>query len=275
MTVIDKIPARVRIPLYWATTIIIAIESFVGGWWDVLRIDYVRDILETQLEYPYYVAILLGVWKIPGAIILVIPKFPRLKEWVYAGIMFVYTGAFASHLFVGDVPMAFGPLGFAAITMVSWALRPKDKRDPAGYSPRFARLLPKRPGDTRTRTVVFWLTTLAFTGALFSGGIADLIHNPPTLAGMVFLGYPPYFLYIIGFWKVLSPFALLPRGFGRLKEWAYAGAFFNFTGAVASHAITGNAWYHLGYTGLFSACVLVSWWLRPENRILGELHRGA
>lgn len=270
MHIIDRIPPRLRAVGFWTATLIIAVESLVGGFWDVLRIDYVIAILEEQLELPYYVAILLGVGKIPGAIVLVLPRFPRLKEWTYAGIMFVYTGAVAAHTLTGDPAAAVGPLGFSLITMISWSLRPQDKRDPAPYSPRFARLLPRRPDDSRTRSVLYWGTTIAFTAALFSGGIADLVHNPPTVAGMVLLGYPPYFLYIIGFWKVLSPFALLPRGLGRLKEWAYAGAFFNFTGAVASHALSGSAWYHLAYTGFFAVCVLVSWASRPDDRVLGD-----
>ncbi|MGH8877793.1 MAG: DoxX family protein, partial [Stackebrandtia sp.] len=241
MSIVDRIPPLVRSIVYWITTVIIAIESFVGGLWDVLRIDYVRDILEEQLHYPFYVAILIGLWKIPGALVLVLPRFPRLKEWVYAGVMFIYLGATASHFFVGDIPSGIGPLGFATITMISWALRPTEKRDPAPYSDAFARMLPKQPNRGKVISVTYWTTTVAFVAALFSGGIADLIHRPETVGGMAFLGYPGYFLFIIGFWKVLSPFAILPARFNRLKEWAYAGAFFNFTGAVASHLISENA----------------------------------
>lgn len=263
---------RVRSILYWVTTAIIAVESAVGGVWDVLRIDYVRDVLEQQLAYPWYVAVILGVWKIPGAVILVIPRFPRLKEWVYAGAIFVYTTAAVSHFFVGYVGAGIGPLGFATITMISWALRPASRRDPAPYSSSFARLLPGAPSRNRVTTLAYWVVSLSFTGALLSGGVADLIHRPETVGGMVALGYPGYFLFIIGFWKVLAPAVILLPGFTRLKEWAYAGAFFNFSGAVISHLVSGSEWYHVAYTSLFTLCALASWALRPHNRVLGSLY---
>ncbi|GIG70454.1 DoxX family protein [Phytomonospora endophytica] len=266
--------SRLRAYGYWAATLIIAAESALGGVWDVLRTDYVRDVLEVRLGYPWYVAVLLGVWKIPGAIVLILPRLPRLKEWVYAGVVFVYSGAFVSHLAVGETAAAFGPLGFALITAVSWALRPESRRDPAPYGRAFARLLPKAPARRTATTVVYWVTTVAFVGALFSGGIADLLHREETLAGMVALGYPPYFLYIIGAWKVLGTAAFLAPGFGRLKEWAYAGAFFNFTGAAVSHAFSGSASWHVVYTSLFALTVLVSWAARPPDRVLGDVRTG-
>ncbi|MGW7531046.1 DoxX family protein [Amycolatopsis sp. NPDC054798] len=259
--------SRVRSVLYWATTAIVALESAVGGVWDVLRTDYVRDVLERQLGYPWYVAVLLGVWKIPGALVLVAPRFPRLKEWVYAGAIFVYTGAAASHFFVGDVGAGIGPLGFAVITMISWALRPESRRCPVPHS-----AADPSPGVPRSKatTIAFWAVSLTFTGALLSGGVADLMHRPETVGGMVALGYPGYFLYILGFWKVLAPAAILLPGFTRLKEWAYAGAFFNLSGAVASHLVSGSVWYHVAYTSVFALCVLASWALRPGDRVLGR-----
>ncbi|NBE98603.1 MULTISPECIES: DoxX family protein [unclassified Nonomuraea] len=78
------------------------------------------------------------------------------------------------------------------------------------------------------------MTTLSFTGAPLSGGVADLTQRPETLAGMRALGYGAYFL-LIGLWRVLSAPAILPPRSTRLMEWAYAGAFFNFSGAVISH----------------------------------------
>ena len=52
--------------------------------WDILRIEYVREILEQQLGYPAYFSVILGVWKVLGAVALLVPRFPRLKEWAYA-----------------------------------------------------------------------------------------------------------------------------------------------------------------------------------------------
>jgi DoxX-like family len=124
-------PSRARVVVigYWATTLVIAAELAVGGVWDLLRVDYVRQVLEQQLGYPTYFAVIIGVGKVPGAAVLVAPGLARLKEWVYAGAVFTYLGAAASHLAVGDGPGAVGPLGFAAIAFASWALRPPARRD--------------------------------------------------------------------------------------------------------------------------------------------------
>ncbi|MEV0648244.1 DoxX family protein [Phytomonospora sp. NPDC050363] len=265
---------RLRALAYWIPTLIIVTESLVGGTWDILRTDYVRDVLETQLGLPTYVAVVLGVWKIPGAVVLLLPRLPRLKEWAYAGIFFVYTGAFASHLFIGDTAGAFGPLGFAAITMISWALRPASRRDPAPYSPRFARFVPPAPPRGKVTTIAYWALALTVAVVLFSGGIADVAHVDDTLAGMVALGYPAYFLYIIGTWKLLGAVAILAPRFTRLKEWAFAGAFFNFSGAVISHLASGSSGDHVAVTSLFALCTLGAWALRPGSQVLGDLYTG-
>jgi uncharacterized membrane protein YphA (DoxX/SURF4 family) len=121
--------SRSRTIVYWVTTVIIATELAVGGVWDILRIEYVREILEQQLGYPAYFSVIMGVWKVPGAVALLVPRFPRLKEWAYAGAVFTYTGAAASHLAVGDGAGALGPIIFAVIALASWALRPSARRD--------------------------------------------------------------------------------------------------------------------------------------------------
>jgi hypothetical protein len=125
---------RTRTVAYWATTAVIAAELAVGGVWDILRIPYVREVLEQRLRYPAYFSVIIGVWKVPGAAALLVAGVPRLKEWAYAGAVFTYTGAAASHLAVGDGAGAAGPIGLAAIALVSWALRPPARRDLAPRS---------------------------------------------------------------------------------------------------------------------------------------------
>ena len=66
-----------------------------------------------------------------GAVALLVPRWPRLKEWAYAGIFFDLTGAAASYVAVGDAG-AYGfhvvaPLVIAGLAVVSWALRPADR----------------------------------------------------------------------------------------------------------------------------------------------------
>jgi hypothetical protein len=85
---------------YWAFTFIVALEMLAGGIWDLLRIEYVRVVM-AHLGYPMYLLTIIGVWKIPCAIVLFLPGFLRVKEWAYAGAFFDYTGAAASHLLVG------------------------------------------------------------------------------------------------------------------------------------------------------------------------------
>lgn len=122
--------ATIRSIAYWLFTILLAFELAAGALWDLLRIEYVRVAL-TQLGYPLYLLVILGAWRIPGALALLVPRFPRLKEWVYAGAFFEYTGAAASHLLVGDHGGQWvGPLIFSGFTLLSWALRPAPRRLP-------------------------------------------------------------------------------------------------------------------------------------------------
>jgi AraC-like DNA-binding protein len=82
-----------------------------------------------HLGYPLYFAYILGVWLIGGAAVIIAPGFPRLKEWAYAGSFFQFSGAVASHLLAGDgVRTWVAPLVFSMFVIVSWGLRPDDRR---------------------------------------------------------------------------------------------------------------------------------------------------
>jgi hypothetical protein len=126
---------------YWALTGVIAFEMVAGAMWDLLRIEYVRTVF-IHLGYPQYLAFILGAWKIPCALVLLAPRLPRLKEWAYAGAVFNYTGAAASHALVGD-PFDFwsGVLMYAVIALGSWALRPADRRVPKAAPTSDTRLI--------------------------------------------------------------------------------------------------------------------------------------
>jgi hypothetical protein len=118
----------VRTIAFWAFTMVVVFEMAAGSLWDLLRIEYTRAIM-THLGYPVYLLSILGAWKLAGAATVLVPRCLRLKEWAYAGFVFNYTGAAASHLLAGDGPgMWAGPLVFAAFTVASWALRPADRR---------------------------------------------------------------------------------------------------------------------------------------------------
>ena len=88
------------------------------------------------------------------------------------------------------------------------------------------------------------------------------------------LGYPPYFLTVLGVWKVLGAIAILMPRFPRLKEWAYAGIFFDLTGAAASYAAAGDhgvSAFHILAPLFLAVLAVASWALRPESRTIGIL----
>jgi len=114
---------------YWVTTALVVFELTLGGVWDILRVPQARDLIE-RLGYPLYFLVILGIWKLLGAVALAIPRFPRLKEWAYAGVLFDLTGAVASLLASGLIDagtMAY-PIVMTGVAVASWALRPPSRR---------------------------------------------------------------------------------------------------------------------------------------------------
>ena len=82
----------------------------------------------SHLGYPLYFAALIGAWKVLGALAILAPRLPRLKEWAYAGMFFDLSGAAISHGSVGDPPARWlTPLAILAVVVASWALRPKSR----------------------------------------------------------------------------------------------------------------------------------------------------
>jgi hypothetical protein len=122
-----------------------------------------------------------------------------------------------------------------------------------------------------TKAIAFWATTGFLVFNVLSGALAELTQRTENAEGMLLLGYPLYFMIILGVWKVLGTIALLVPRFPRLKEWAYAGLFFNMTGAAVSHAVSGDATWHVFYTAFLAVLVIASWALRPQSRTLGVL----
>jgi uncharacterized membrane protein YphA (DoxX/SURF4 family) len=116
---------------YWITTILVAVPIGSGGAAQVARLQQNVDGFVHVLGYPLYFVTVLGVWKVLGAIAVLVPRFPRLKEWAYAGIVFDLTGAAASWVAVGGSDEAFhivAPLVITGFAVASWALRPESRR---------------------------------------------------------------------------------------------------------------------------------------------------
>lgn len=108
------------------------------------------------------------------------------------------------------------------------------------------------------------------TGAdeLVIGGTLGITHAAQMMGPLRHLGYPDYFATISGIWKILGAVALTAPGFPRLKEWAYAGFFFELTAAAASHAAVGDGLSDIAPPLFFLALVIASWALRPASRRL-------
>ncbi|HWA71568.1 MAG TPA: DoxX family protein [Polyangiaceae bacterium] len=129
----------------------------------------------------------------------------------------------------------------------------------------------QRTPSQNWKTTGYWLSTGLLAFALLTGGAAQLVQQAQTVEGMTHLGYPPYFVSILGFWKLLGALALLAPRLPRLKEWAYAGAFFDMTGAVVSHVMSGDSVARFVAPLVFALCAVASWALRPQSRTLGTL----
>ena len=127
---------KIKVISYWVTTAVSALELLAGGATDLMHGktalvagEPVTDVL-AHLGYPVYLLTILGVWKLLGALALLVPRFPRLKEWAYAGSFFVYMGAVASGIARGlNDPGTFiwPPLILAVLILASWALRPQSR----------------------------------------------------------------------------------------------------------------------------------------------------
>lgn len=119
-----------------------------------------------------------------------------------------------------------------------------------------------------TRNLGYWITTGLVALAFAFGGVADLARFPDVVAGMSHLGYPAYLAGLLGFWKVAGAAAILAPGTPRLKEWAYAGMFFDLTGAAYSHASSGDPAGRILTPIVLLALVAASWALRSDARAL-------
>lgn len=117
-------PEKLKIFAYWGATALTAFAFFAGGVADLARGPALVSAM-ADLGYPSYFMLILGGWKLLGALAIVVPRLPRLKEWAYAGMAFDLTGAALSHAAVGDpAAKVLVPLVLLAIAAASWALRP-------------------------------------------------------------------------------------------------------------------------------------------------------
>jgi DoxX-like family len=116
------------------------------------------------------------------------------------------------------------------------------------------------------RSIAYWLVSAPVLLETAAGAQWDLAQTPYVREVMQHLGYPLYFLTIMGVAKVLALAALLAPRFVRLKEWAYAGLFFVYVGAASSHFAAHDPPALVVVPAVFAAITLASWALRPPSR---------
>lgn len=117
--------------IYWIATVWLALGMVSTGGVQLVKAKEGPGGLDsmTHLRYPSYAMTLLGIFKIIGAVVVLVPKFPLLKEWAYAGFFFLMTGAIFSHLAAGDPANEIFPaLLLLVLTGISWYFRPADRK---------------------------------------------------------------------------------------------------------------------------------------------------
>lgn len=121
---------------------------------------------------------------------------------------------------------------------------------------------------TKTNKIIYWTATALLSVGMLGSGISQLLHVKEMDDLIAHVGYPLYFMYIIGVWKILGVIAILIPKFKLVKEWAYAGFFFLMTGALLSHLAMGDAGKAI-FGPLFQTIfIILSWYFRPADRKL-------
>ena len=113
--------------IYWLTTGLLALMSLFAGF------AYLSGSPQAvqgfgHVGYPQQLRILLGIAKPLGAIALIIPGLPKLKEWAYAGFTFAWIAAFVAHYLAKDGPAAYMPLGLLVLLAISYVTRPANRQ---------------------------------------------------------------------------------------------------------------------------------------------------
>src|SRR6187431_1218220 len=124
----------------------------------------------------------------------------------------------------------------------------------------------------KRKKITYWIATIWLSLGMLSTGAVQLLKmkgdSPGSLDSMTHLGYPAYFVTVLGICKILGVVALLIPKFPLLKEWAYAGFFFMMSGALLTHIAAGSSMSELFPSLLLLMLVVISWYSRPADRKL-------
>ena len=118
----------------------------------------------------------------------------------------------------------------------------------------------------KAKAIGYWVCTVLVVFFMLPGGIFQVMHTPQTVQGFAKLGFPVYFIIFLGVWKVLGSLAIVWPGLPLLKEWAYAGIFFDLTGAAVANGATHEVWWHVATPLLIIGVLYGSWALRTASR---------
>ncbi len=133
--------------------------------------------------------------------------------------------------------------------------------NPAGVTKKF-KIMSKR------NKIIYWISTVWLALGMLSSGIVQLIQMEEEAEMMVRLGYPSYFMTILGVWKILGVIAILLPKSVLIKEWAYAGFFFAMSGAMVSHILVGDPITEVLPSTLLLVLTILSWSFRPASKKL-------
>ena len=112
---------------YWGATGLVGIVTLFAG---VSYLSTAPEAVENfrHVGYPQQLRVLLGIGKVAGAIVLLLPRLPTLKEWAYAGFTFMWIAAVVAHYLAGDGALSLLPVALMGLLAVSYITRPANRR---------------------------------------------------------------------------------------------------------------------------------------------------
>lgn len=124
---------------------------------------------------------------------------------------------------------------------------------------------------TKRTKIIYWIFTIWMSLGMVSTAIVQLTGMKEETEMIRNLGYPLYFMTLLGVWKILGVIVVLAPKLPLLKEWAYAGFFFAMTGAAYSHIVSGHSFTEIFPSLLLLALTILSWYLRPPGRKIAPI----
>jgi len=113
--------------VFWGATVLVALDALYAAFTYLIASPETVENFR-HVGYPQQLRVLLGIAKLAGAIVLVVPRLPTLKEWAYAGFTITWIAASVAHYLAGDGPLSLLPVALLGLLAVSYVTRPADRR---------------------------------------------------------------------------------------------------------------------------------------------------